>query len=45
VRDDIRRELAERVGNKAVVQYLETLVGQAEIDGILMRGADTPLLQ
>lgn len=45
VRDSIEGDLGERVWNKAVVQYLETLIGDAEIDGIVLRGATSPLLQ
>lgn len=45
VRDKIALELEERVWQKAVVQYLETLIGAAEIDGITLRGAESPLLQ
>lgn len=45
VRDSIQAELAERVWQKAVVQYIETLIGEAGIEGIVMRGAASPLLQ
>lgn len=45
VRDSIRAELDARVWNKAVVQYLETLIGEAGIEGIVMRGAASPLVQ
>lgn len=45
VRDSIQAELAERVWQKAVVQYIETLIGEAGIEGIVMRGAAYPLLQ
>lgn len=45
VRETIRGDLAERVWNKAVVQYLETLIGEADIDGIVLRGATSALLQ
>lgn len=45
VRESIRADLIERVWNKAVVQYLETLIGNAEIDGIVLRGATSPLMQ
>jgi peptidyl-prolyl cis-trans isomerase C len=45
VSDSIRAELGERVWQKAVVQYIETLIGEAEIEGIVMRGAASPLLQ
>ena len=45
VRESIREELDGRVWNKAVVQYLETLVGQARIEGIALRAATSPLLQ
>jgi peptidyl-prolyl cis-trans isomerase C len=45
VKDSISAELASRVWNKAVVQYLEMLVGEADIQGITMRGASSPLVQ
>lgn len=43
--ETIRGDLSERVWNKAVVQYLETLVGEADIEGIVLRGATSALLQ
>lgn len=45
VRDSIHAELSDRVWQKAVVQYIETLIGEADIEGIVMRGAASPLLQ
>lgn len=45
VRESIEAELAERVWQKAVVQYIETLIGEAGIEGIALRGAASPLLQ
>lgn len=45
VREAIAEDLSRRVWNKAVVQYLETLIGEADIDGIVLRGATSPLLQ
>ncbi|SDU03198.1 peptidylprolyl isomerase [Halopseudomonas salegens] len=45
VRESIREELDERVWSKAVVQYLETLIGQSRIEGIALRAAASPLLQ
>ena len=42
---DIRRELYQRVWQKSVAQYLQTLVGAADIQGIQLAGADSPLLQ
>lgn len=45
VREMIARELEQRVWYKAVVQYLETLIGDAEIEGITLRAAESPLLQ
>lgn len=45
VRDSIEGELSERVWQKAVVQYIEMLIGEAGIEGIVMRGAASPLLQ
>ena len=45
VAQDIRRELYQRVWQKSVAQYLQTLVGAADIQGIQLAGADFPLLQ
>jgi peptidyl-prolyl cis-trans isomerase C len=45
VAQDIRRELYQRVWQKSVAQYLQTLVGAADIQGIQLAGADSPLLQ
>ena len=45
VAQDIRRELYQRVWQKSVAQYLQTQVGAADIQGIQLAGADSPLLQ
>lgn len=45
VENRIRAELGQRVWHKAVVQYLQTLVGAARIEGIELQGATSPLLQ
>ena len=45
VAQDIRRELYQRVWQKSVAQYLQTLVGAADIQGIQLAGADSPLVQ
>src|SRR3990167_3610227 len=45
VAQDIRRELYQRVWQKSVAQYLQTLVGAADIQGIQLAGADSQLLQ
>jgi peptidyl-prolyl cis-trans isomerase C len=45
VRDRIAEYLREHVWRRAVNQYLQLLVGQAEIRGIEIRGASTPLVQ
>ncbi len=45
VAQDIRRELYQRVWQKAVSQYLQTLVGAADIHGLRLEGAASPLLQ
>lgn len=45
VENRIRAELGQRVWQKAVVQYLQTLVGAARIEGIELQGATSPLLQ
>jgi peptidyl-prolyl cis-trans isomerase C len=41
----IREDLQQRAWQKAVAQYLQTLVGEADIEGIALDGADSPLLQ
>lgn len=41
----IRRELEQRVWQKAVTQYLQMLVGEADIEGISLDGAASPLMQ
>lgn len=45
VRDRIAAYLREHVWRRAVSQYLQLLVGQAEIRGIELKGASTPLVQ
>lgn len=45
VAQTIRNELYQRVWQKAVAQYLQTLVGAADIQGINLAGADSPLVQ
>jgi peptidyl-prolyl cis-trans isomerase C len=45
VRDRIAEYLREHVWRRAVNQYLQLLVGHAEIRGIELRGANTPLVQ
>jgi peptidyl-prolyl cis-trans isomerase C len=45
VRDRIAGYLREHVWRRAVSQYLQLLVGQAEIRGIDLKGANTPLVQ
>jgi peptidyl-prolyl cis-trans isomerase C len=45
VRDTIAEYLREHVWRRAVSQYLRLLVGQAEIRGIELEGASTPLVQ
>lgn len=45
VENRIRDTLEQRVWQKAVVQYLQTLVGAAHIEGIELQGAASPLLQ
>ncbi|MDD2047647.1 peptidylprolyl isomerase [Pseudomonas putida] len=41
----IRTQLQQGVWQKAVVQYLQTLIGAADIRGIQLQGADSPLVQ
>jgi peptidyl-prolyl cis-trans isomerase C len=45
VRERIEDYLREHVWRRAVSQYLQLLVGQAEIRGIELNGASTPLVQ
>jgi peptidyl-prolyl cis-trans isomerase C len=45
VSDKIAEYLREHVWRRAVSQYLQLLVGQAEIRGIELNGASTPLVQ
>ncbi len=45
VRADIADWLKEASQRRATAQYLQWLVGQADIKGMEMQGADTPLLQ
>ena len=45
VSDKIAEYLREHVWRRAVSQYLQLLVGQAEIRGIELNGATTPLVQ
>lgn len=41
----IRTQLQQGVWQKALVQYLQTLIGAADIRGIELQGADSPLVQ
>ena len=41
----IRAELNQRVWQIGVSQYLQNLVGAANIEGIHLQGAETPLMQ
>ncbi|WP_341957982.1 peptidylprolyl isomerase [Pseudomonas sp. RC10] len=45
VAPSIRNLLQQGVWQKAVVQYLQTLIGAADIRGIQLQGADSPLVQ
>jgi peptidyl-prolyl cis-trans isomerase C len=45
VEDKIAEYLRDHVWRRAVSQYLQLLVGQAEIQGIDLKGASTPLVQ
>ncbi|MFZ0154209.1 peptidylprolyl isomerase [Pseudomonas sp. Hg5Tf] len=45
VATSIRTQLQQGVWQKAVVQYLQTLIGAADIRGIQLQGADSPLVQ
>lgn len=41
----IRTQLQQGVWQKALLQYLQTLIGAADIRGIHLQGADSPLVQ
>lgn len=45
VKERIGAQLSQRVWQKSVTQYLQMLVGQADIEGITLQGADSPLVQ
>jgi peptidyl-prolyl cis-trans isomerase C len=45
VQDKIADYLRDHVWRRAISQYLQLLVGQAEIRGIELKGASTPLVQ
>lgn len=45
IRDKLAEYLTERVRIRALRQYLKILVGQANIQGIELEGAQTPLVQ
>jgi peptidyl-prolyl cis-trans isomerase C len=45
VASTIAAELDQRVWQIAVAQYLKNLIGEAEIQGIILDGAQSPLLQ
>jgi len=45
VSEQLSEFLAEQVRTRALKQYLKILVGQANIQGVELQGADSPLLQ
>lgn len=45
VRDKISAELSQRSWHKSVAQYLQVLVAGANVEGIALQGAASPLLQ
>lgn len=45
VREQLAQFLVEQVHARALKQYLKLLVGQANIQGVQLEGADSPLLQ
>ena len=45
VAGSIRAQLQQGVWQKAVAQYLQTLIGAADIRGIQLQGAESPLVQ
>jgi peptidyl-prolyl cis-trans isomerase C len=45
IREKLAEYLTEQVRVRALRQYLKILVGQANIQGIELEGAQTPLVQ
>jgi peptidyl-prolyl cis-trans isomerase C len=45
IKDQLAQFLTEQVRTRALKQYLKILVGQANIQGVVLEGADSPLLQ
>lgn len=45
VREQIRAQLSQRAWYRSVAQYLRVLVAQANIEGVALQGAASPLLQ
>lgn len=45
LKERISQELSQRVWHKGVAQYLQLLVAEATIEGIVLNGAESPLLQ
>lgn len=45
LQDRIRAQLALQTRSTALRQYMQLLVGQAQIEGLTLQGADTPLVQ
>ena len=45
IQAQLAQHLAEQVRARALKQYLKILVGQANIQGVALEGASTPLVQ
>ncbi len=45
VKSQIAEQLSQQSWQRALHQYLQILVGRAQIDGVTLEGADTPLVQ
>jgi peptidyl-prolyl cis-trans isomerase C len=45
IREQLAQFLAEQVRARALKQYLQILVGQANIQGVELEGVQTPLVQ
>jgi peptidyl-prolyl cis-trans isomerase C len=45
VKSEIAAYLDRQSSQRAIHQYLHILVGQADIEGMVMEGADSPLVQ
>lgn len=45
VREQLRAQLGQRTWHRCIAQYLQVLVSEANIEGVVLQGAASPLLQ